>query len=165
MIVATATSRFILRMPRTSDRFQIRTPHPPVPGARGTTNRCRSKGFTLLEVLIALAVVSIALAALVSAMSSQTRITERLRAKAFAQIVAGNVYNDLRLAERWPALGERDGRLTLAQQRFYWRMEIKTTELPDMRRVEIAVLRDNDNNGNASERDPLLRTSAFVINR
>jgi general secretion pathway protein I len=122
-------------------------------------------GFTLLEVLIALAVVSIALAALVSAIGTQTRITERLRAKAFAQIVAGNVYNELRLAERWPEVGERDGRSTMAQQRFTWRMAIKTTELPDMRRVEISVLRDADTSTNSAAADPLISTSAFIINR
>jgi general secretion pathway protein I len=123
------------------------------------------RGFTLLEVLIALAVVSIALAALVSAIGTQTRITERLRAKAFAQIVAGNVYNELRLAERWPEVGERDGRNTLAQQRFFWRMAIKTTELPDMRRVEISVLRDADTSTSNAAADPLVSTSAFIINR
>ena len=99
----------------------------------------RTSGFTLLEVLVALAVVAIALAALVSAATGQLKIAERTRDKALAGWVAANVLTDLKLRERFPAPGERSGEVTMANQRFSWRALVQTTVEIDLRRIDLRV--------------------------
>ena len=96
-------------------------------------------GFTLLEVLVALAVVAIALAALVTAATGQLRISERTRDKAVAGWVAANVLTDLKLRERFPEPGERSGVVTMANQRFSWRALVQTTVESDLRRIDLRV--------------------------
>jgi len=99
----------------------------------------RASGFTLLEVLVALAVVAIALAALVSAATGQIKIAERTRDKAIAGWVAANVLTDLKLRERFPEPGERTGDVTMANQRFSWRALVQTTVESDLRRIDLRV--------------------------
>lgn len=96
-------------------------------------------GFTLLEVLVALAVVAIALAALVSAATGQIKIAERTRDKAIAGWVAANVLTDLKLRERFPEPGARTGEVTMANQRFSWRALVQTTVESDLRRIDLRV--------------------------
>lgn len=96
-------------------------------------------GFTLLEVLVALAVVAIALAALVTAATGQLRISERTRDKTVAGWVAANVLTDLKLRERFPEPGERSGVVTMANQRFSWRALVQTTVESDLRRIDLRV--------------------------
>ena len=96
-------------------------------------------GFTLLEVLVALAVVAIALAALVTAATGQLRISERTRDKTVAGWVAANVLTDLKLHERFPEPGERSGVVTMANQRFSWRALVQTTVESDLRRIDLRV--------------------------
>ena len=99
----------------------------------------RAAGFTLLEVLVALAVVAIALAALVSAATGQLKIAERTRDKTVAGWVAANVLTDLKLRERFPEPGERTGIITMANQRFAWRALVQTTVESDLRRIDLRV--------------------------
>ena len=99
----------------------------------------RIPGFTLLEVLVALAVVAIALAALVSAASGQLKIAERTRDKAIAGWVAANVLTDLKLREHFPEPGERTGEVKMANQRFSWRALVQTTVESDLRRIDLRV--------------------------
>ena len=101
--------------------------------------KSRAAGFTLLEVLVALAVVAIALAALVSAATGQIKIAERTRDKAIAGWVAVNVLTDLKLRERFPEPGERTGEVTMANQRFSWRALVQTTVESDLRRIDLRV--------------------------
>ncbi len=99
----------------------------------------RTPGFTLLEVLVALAVVAIALAALVSAATGQIKIAERTRDKAIAGWVAANILTDLKLREHFPEPGERTGVVTMANQRFSWRALVQTTVESDLRRIDLRV--------------------------
>ena len=104
----------------------------------GHFNR-RVCGFSLLEVLVALAVIAIALAALVSAATGQIKIAERTRDKAIAGWVAANILTDLKLRERFPEPGERTGVVTMANQRFSWRALVQTTVESDLRRIDLRV--------------------------
>lgn len=101
--------------------------------------KSQAAGFTLLEVLVALAVVAIALAALVSAATGQIKIAERTRDKAIAGWVAANVLTDLKLRERFPEPGERTGEVTMANQRFSWRALVQTTVESDLRRIDLRI--------------------------
>jgi general secretion pathway protein I len=98
-----------------------------------------SGGFTLIEVLIALAVVAIALLALTRAASVQVGSFDALRERTLAGWVAANVLTDARLTGAMPATGRSDGRLQFAGRDWRWEREVKTTPTPAVRRIDIQV--------------------------
>lgn len=99
----------------------------------------RRRGFTLLEVLIALVVVSLALLALTRTASLQISSFDGLRERTLAGWVAANVMDETRIATPFPAVGKRDGRTQLANRDWRWTLEVKATDDPDMRRLEVLV--------------------------
>ena len=102
----------------------------------------RSKGFTLIEVMVALVVVAVALPALLTALYGQVDGTAHLRDKTIAQFVAGNRLAEARLRSRrhGAALrGEQSGTDTLAGREWHWWVESRPTEIPDFHRLEIRV--------------------------
>ena len=98
-----------------------------------------SAGFTLIEVLIALAVVAIALLALTRAASVQVSSFDALRERTLAAWVAANVLTDTRLAGAMPATGRSDGRVEFAGRGWRWEREVKATPTPAVRRIDIRV--------------------------
>jgi general secretion pathway protein I len=99
---------------------------------------CR-RGFTLLEVLVALLLLSLALVALVRTTALEARALAQLQEGTVAQWVAANALAELRLAEQPATIGERDGRAEMAGRRWRWRMQIAATEAPRLLRVEVEV--------------------------
>jgi general secretion pathway protein I len=104
----------------------------------------RRRGFTLLEVLVALLLLSLALVALVRTTSLEARALGQLQESTFAQWVAANALAELRLAEQPAAIGERHGRAEMAGRRWQWRMRISVTEAPRVLRVDVEVAPDRD---------------------
>lgn len=102
--------------------------------------RCR--GFTLIEVMVALAIVAIALPALMFALYQQVDGTGYLRDKSLAQMVARNKLVELRLLTAARASlfsGEDSGVEELAGRQWYWTLSSSGTEVPSFSRVEINV--------------------------
>lgn len=99
----------------------------------------RARGFTLLEVLIALVVVALALLALTRTAGGQVRSFESLRERTLAGWVAANVLAETRIATPMPPVGKRDGRSRFADRDWRWKLEVKATDDPDMRRLDVLV--------------------------
>ena len=102
----------------------------------------RVRGFTLLEVLVALAVVALALVALVRATGLSANALARERDVTLATWVASNVVTDVRLAERNPEPGRREGSMRMGTRDWYWRLEVQGTDDPAIRRLEVGVFED-----------------------
>ncbi|WP_289680356.1 type II secretion system minor pseudopilin GspI [Candidatus Venteria ishoeyi] len=102
------------------------------------------KGFTLLEVLVALAILSITLAAVIKSTGTQAETLSYLRAKTLAQWVAVNHMTELRLQRAWLGSGEHEGETEMGYQRWYWSMTVSTTSDPAMRKLEMRVYADED---------------------
>lgn len=100
----------------------------------------RQPGFTLLEVLVALAVLAIAMGAIIGAATQSINTVATLRDQTFASWVALNQVNTLLLeSEPWPEEGSRKGDAELANRTWRWEARFFKTEDPDLRRVEITV--------------------------
>ena len=99
----------------------------------------RAGGFTLIEVLVALAIVVLGMAAVMSALTSSADTLVYLRDKTFAQWVALNQIAVLRLSGQQPSAGTSDGDSDFAGRRWHWRQEVVETELPGARRIDVSV--------------------------
>ncbi len=100
----------------------------------------KTRGFTLLEVLVALLLLSLALVALVRLAGLDARATAHLREGTIAQWVAANALAEARLRDTFPAVGRSSGETTMAGQRWRWTLEVSATEEPLIRRMDVEVV-------------------------
>ena len=119
----------------------------------------RRQGFTLVEVMVAMAVVAVALPALLFSLIQQIDGTGYLRERTLASWVAANKLAELRLVvdqqQRVPTTIQ-NGEYRLAEQDWYWWIVPENTELPGFVRVEIKVALDPE-----GESEPLQVLTAF----
>lgn len=99
----------------------------------------RALGFTLLEVLIALAVVAIGLIAALRANGMSVGASDDYRSHLLALWAAQNVAAERSARKEWPELGESRSEVELAGQHFQVRQTIKSTPNLQFRRLEIEV--------------------------
>ncbi len=99
----------------------------------------RSRGFTLVEILVALAIVAVALAAGMRALAQSTQTASTLKARTLATWVAQNRLASAQIANPWPPLGGDSGTATQAGAEFRWTTTVGTTPNPTFRRIEITV--------------------------
>ena len=99
----------------------------------------RRTGFTLVEVLVALAIISIALLAALRAAGQGTNNLEDLRARLLAGWVAQNLLAEHRARVDWLPLGIQRGVQGQAGIEFTWREEVISTPNPAFRRIDVFV--------------------------
>lgn len=111
--------------------------------------RASERGFTLLEMLVALAVFSLAALALLRLEGATVRQTGQLDERMMAQLVARNLAVETLTDPAPPPLGTSAGEVVNGGRR--WRWSRTTSRTPDQRlvRVDIAV---------ATSRTPTLLT-------
>src|SRR5947207_4425769 len=96
-------------------------------------------GFTLVEILVALAIVAVALAAGMRALAQSADSASTLKARTLALWVAQNRLANAQLADPWPPLGSAAGETEQAGTRFVWREAVSGTPNPAFRKIEIIV--------------------------
>ena len=101
------------------------------------------EGFTLLEVLAALAVISIALVALFTSLSQGTRLTSRVEERMIGNWVASNVMTELKTTSSWPEIGEENSDIEMAGRTWHVNQAIEQTQDENIRRIEVTVSVDN----------------------
>jgi len=99
----------------------------------------RRNGFTLVEVLVALAIISIALLAALRVAGGGTSSVGELRARLLAGWVAENILAEQRARGEWPTLGILNGTQRQGSIEFAWREEVIATPNAAFRRVDIRV--------------------------
>ena len=97
------------------------------------------RGFTLIEVLIALLVVALGMGALLSTIASSAETVTRLRDKSFAQWIALNQIAKLRLSGQQPQVGITTGDEEYAGAQWRWEQEIQDPGIAGILRVEVRV--------------------------
>lgn len=101
-------------------------------------------GFTLLESLVALAILAIALAAVMRASSASINHADELRSRLLADWVAQNRLALHSARGDWMAAGIQQGEDTQAGMTFVWKEEISSTPNPAFRRIDVSVFSAQD---------------------
>jgi general secretion pathway protein I len=98
------------------------------------------KGFTLIEVLLALAIISISLTALLKATAENVAITIRIKEKMISQWVAMQGLTAVQ-AGLIPLQNNQDTTevTKIFHQQWYWRIKILPTDLPSVQKIQITV--------------------------
>jgi general secretion pathway protein I len=109
------------------------------------------RGFTLVEVLVALAIVAVALLAGIRAAGSMTQTNAEIRMRMLAQLAADNRIAELRAAAAFPGLGVRSAACPQGGVPLECVEEVKATPNPLFRRVEVRVYRSGEREGVLAE--------------
>jgi general secretion pathway protein I len=99
----------------------------------------RARGFTLVEILVALTIVAVALAAGMRALAQASDGATTLKARTLALWVAQNRLALAQLESPWPSLGTRSGSATQAGTAMLWRETISGTPNVAFRKIDIEV--------------------------
>lgn len=97
------------------------------------------RGFTLVEVLVALTVLAAAITMLSQTLGGAANIFNRLENKTQGYQVASDKLVELQVYRQWPATGTNDDRVDRFGQTWRIRTEVSAGPFPDTRRVDIAV--------------------------
>jgi len=114
------------------------------------------KGFTLLEVLVALAILAIALAAIVKVSANQALSTEHLRNKTLAHWVAMNQIAQLQLTQQWPKPGKKRGTEEMGLHKWHWQSVTASTPDERVRQIMIEVYHERE------DESPVTQLTSFI---
>lgn len=100
-------------------------------------------GFTLIEILIALAILAGSFLALIKMSGGYTYQVAYLRDKTYAHWVAENKLTENAL-QPWPAIGKTEGFLGMGNKDWFWEQQVINTPDPAIRRIEVRVKHKKD---------------------
>lgn len=101
------------------------------------------RGFTLIEVLVALAIVAVTLGAGIKAAGALTDNAQRLAEVSAAQWCADNQLTGLRLARQFPSIGDSDFVCEQLGRAYQGKLIVRPTPNPNFRRVDARISNDD----------------------
>lgn len=116
-----------------------------------TNKLSKRKGFTLLEVLIAMVIFGTTVAFLLRNINQQLHAHNGISVKTVAHWVAMNKMAENRLLDNWPPIGVTRGQVEMRNREWYWLQTVSKTSEADLRQIEIEV-RMNESDDNAETR-------------
>jgi general secretion pathway protein I len=101
-------------------------------------------GFTLLEVMLAMAVFAIAGVALLGIADNNYRHISHLEEQMFANWIASNQLVEVSLDKSWPPKNNRKGKVEMAGRTWHWQQKVVKTANKEMRELTMEVRLDED---------------------
>ena len=99
----------------------------------------KQSGFTLLEVMVALAILAIVMGALIKVTDSYAFNAGYLQQKTLAQWLAENKAVEYQVMQEFPAIGNKEGQTEMAMVEWQWRVKVSNTADRRLRRLDISV--------------------------
>lgn len=106
-------------------------------------NRKRD-GFTLIEVMLALSIFTLAALAALQVASAHLRSISVIEERTFATMVASNRMAQLHISDQWPPQNGASGRMLMAERPWFWRQEVVATVTDGLREVTVIVSTEED---------------------
>lgn len=99
----------------------------------------KAPGFTLIEVLIALAILSIALTAVIKSTAQSIKNTLYLQNKSIAIWLAEDILNQVQLGLIKPTSEKSTGQSNALSQKWRWNVELSATENNHIKKIRVTV--------------------------
>lgn len=115
------------------------------------------RGFTLVEVVVALAVVAIGMFAVFKTIGDTANNVAYLRDRTIAAWVADNRIAEIRLTGQMPSVDRTEGEVEMAGRRWRWVTQVAQTQVSGLRRIDVTVRREEDAEGTS-----ILSLAGFV---
>jgi general secretion pathway protein I len=96
-------------------------------------------GFTLLEVMVALAIVSLSLAGVAGSMGQMIDTANAMRDRTYASWIAQNRITEYRIAGVLPEPGENSGEVDFANTTWAWEAEVTETGIENLMKIDVSV--------------------------
>lgn len=123
----------------------------------------RARGFTLLEVLVALGIFALVAASILTVSGRSLQNAARLEEKTLAMWVADNRLAEMQLTQVAASEGTDQGESEFAGRRWEWRSEVAATSEPAMRRVIVLVAPRQERGARTDlEERALVRLTGFL---
>jgi len=111
----------------------------------GSTVRTRrARGFTLIEVLVAMTILAVGVSALVMSAASAASRADTLRNREIARWVASNTLAEWQAVAGWPDVGTTNTEQRMARRTWYVRTRTQKVADDDLRRLDIEVRAERD---------------------
>lgn len=102
------------------------------------------RGFTLMEVMIALLIIVVGAAAVINTSTESAWKSSQLWQRTVASWVAQNEIAEFRARRAWSNDRNQSGRVEMANAEWRWQLRISDTDDPQLRRLDIEVFLDGD---------------------
>ena len=101
--------------------------------------RRRARGFTLVEILVALAILTIALSAMIRETAHAIGVSSALRDRTVALWIVQDIVATHRIRADWPRSGKASGTREMAGRTWEWREAVAGTADRRFQRVDVSV--------------------------
>ncbi len=108
------------------------------------TGRRSHFGFTLMEVMIALLIIVVGAAAVINTSTESAWKSTQLWQRTVAGWVAQNEIAEFRARRSWSNDRNHSGRVEMANVEWLWQLRVSDTDDPQLRRLDIEVFLDGD---------------------
>lgn len=108
-------------------------------GARRKMAVARHTGFTLIEVLVALVIVSLGMMAVKTQLDRYVLTAQFMEDKTLASWIGTNKVVEISTLPVWPETGTSDEEIEFAGRRWQLEIEVSQTDVENLRRIDVDV--------------------------